>query len=120
MENERAGCYYRAARRTGRPKRKSPYKNSAFVNLSDEVPEKMRALVKENPNAYLVWNYFVVNMDKYNTIVCPMTVLMQTLSISKSSVVRAIRTLKAHGFISIQKCGSGNIYFIDDNIVQRN
>lgn len=119
MENERTGCYYRTARRTGRPKRKSPYKNSAFVNLSDEVPEKIRALVKENPNAYIIWNYFVVNMDEDNTIICPMTALEQALSMSRSSVVRAIKTLKERGFISIDKCGPTNVYLIDDSIVQR-
>ena len=119
MENKTTGCYYRAARRTGRPKRKSPYRDSAFVNLSGEVPEKIRALVKENPNAYLVWNYFVVNMDEYNTVICSMATLGQALSMSRSSVVRAIKTLKERGFISIDKCGPTNAYVIEDKIVQR-
>lgn len=94
--------------------RKSPFK--AFYQVNKDHSEDLMWLVKTNPNAYRVLLFLFDHMDKYNAVMCSYNVLQEALEVSESTVKRAIRVLKEHGFIYIYKSGTSNVYVTNPDI----
>lgn len=93
----------------------APYKRWAQINL--DVRDKVRSLMKENPNAYIIWDWMVDKMGPYNSLLCSYTVMQEALNMSRSTVSRAIKLLKERGFIVIKKSAASNVYLLNDNVV---
>lgn len=104
---------YEALRRD----RKSAFDDFVQTNLNPMIRQSYRALIRENSNAALVWDFLVERMGPYNSVMCSMTVIQEALGISKSTVIRAIRTLELRGFIFIKKSSTSNVYLLNNNIV---
>lgn len=104
----------RAEQEELRKERKSPFR--AFYQVNKEHSEDLMWLVKANPNAYRILLFLFDHMDKYNAVMCSYSVLQEALEISDSTVKRAIRVLKEHGFIHICKSGTSNVYVTNPDL----
>ena len=96
-------------------KKKSPYNNFAQMNLDHS--KEIRALIKQNANAYMIFTFIVEHMDRYNALACSNKVFQEALGLSRTTVYRAIDTLKTSGFVYISKLGTTNVYLANDDLV---
>lgn len=95
-------------------KHKSPF--SAFYQVNKKHSNDLMWLVKANVNAYRILLFLFDHMDKYNAVMCSYNVLEEALEISESTVKRAIKVLKDHGFIYIYKSGTSNVYVTNPDL----
>ena len=91
--------------------RKSAYKRFAQINI--DTQSHYRSLLKENPNAGIVLSFIIENMGPYNSLICSTTVMVEALGISRSSVIRAVNTLKKRGYIYVMKSSTTNVYVLN-------
>ena len=94
----------------------SPYKAFVQFNIADDISKARRALIRENPNAWLILDFILQHMDNYNALVCSYAVFQEALSIGRTTVSNAIKLLKERGFLYVQKSGSSNVYLLNTEI----
>lgn len=93
----------------------SPF--SKFAQLNLENTDYIISLNKQNPNAVNILLFMFEHMNGLNAMSCSQKVFMERFELSRSTVVRAIKDLKKHGFIYIAKNGAANVYHINANLV---
>ena len=95
-------------------RKKSPYKK--WVQVNNEAYKEEDWLMKKSPTAYRILRFLVLNMDKYNAVICSYKVMQEKLGYSKPTVERAIRLLKEHRYIDVVRTGGSNIYMINKQL----
>lgn len=95
-------------------KRKSPYKNFAQLNRDELV--QVRSMMKDNPNAALVFIFLIEHMDNMNALVCSYRVLQECLGLGRTTLSNSIKYLKEHNFLYVYKAGTANVYCVNPNI----
>ena len=83
---------------------------SAFVQINRE--EYLIALAKANPSASVLFNFFLLKMDKLNSITIKYETMCEVLGISKSTLQRNLKYLEEHRYIAILKLDLINTYTI--------
>jgi Fe2+ or Zn2+ uptake regulation protein len=96
------------------------------IALSDKIKQK-KFSISVNPNVYniliniaknhfVAFNillFFILYMDKENSIMCEYSVLQTQLNVSEMTICRALKILKELKLITIVKSGTNNVYFIN-------
>ena len=95
------------------PAEECPFKESVFVNPSHDWGIKRRALIKENPDAYLFLVFLIDKMDRNNSLLISTQAMQSEFSGKEYKAVFALDLLKGFGFISFEK--KGNDYSIRVN-----
>ncbi len=98
--------------------KKSLYSDFAQVNRKEMI--HMRALIKSDPNAALVLMFIMEKMDKMNALVCSYQVLQEQLGLGRTTLSKAVKTLKDKGFLYVYKSGSSNVYVLNNQLVWTN
>lgn len=93
----------------------SPFRN--FVQMNVDSIKYLVSINRLNPNALNILLFLIENMDYYNSLVCPQSVLMEYFGLSRSTVSRCISELKKHGFIHIKRENGASRYYISDKLV---
>ena len=91
---------------------------SAFVQINRE--EYLIALAKANPSASVLFNFFLLKMDKLNSITIKYETMCEVLEISKSTLQRNLKYLEEHRYIAILKLDLINTYTVNPHIAWRN
>ena len=91
-------------------------KNSNFVQLYRKNITEIRRLTNHNPMALNIFLFLLEHMDYNNTVACSYSVLEEFTGKSKSTITRAIKTLKDNGFIQVFKMGTSNIYTVHPDV----
>lgn len=81
---------------------------SAFVQINRE--EYLISLAKANPSASVLFNFFLLKMDKLNSITIKYETMCEVLDISKSTLQRNLKYLEEHRYIAILKLDFFYIY----------
>ena len=95
-------------------KKKSPYRK--WLQVNNDAYNDEDWLMKNSPTAYRILRFLVLNMDKYNAVICSYKVMQEKLGYSKPTVERAIRLLKERKYIEVAKSGTSNIYMINKKL----
>lgn len=96
--------------------RREQEKNTDFVQLYREKMPAMRELMKQNAFASSVLFFLLEHMDNRNSLACSHTVLMEYFGKSRSTIHRAITTLKDEGFLAVLKMGNSNVYTVNPDL----
>lgn len=91
---------------------------SAFVQINRE--EYLISLAKANPSASVLFNFFLLKMDKLNSITIKYETMCEVLDISKSTLQRNLKYLEEHRYIAILKLDLINTYTVNPHIAWRN
>ena len=91
---------------------------AAFVQINRE--EYLIALTKANPSASVLFNFFLLKMDKLNSITIKYETICEVLEISKSTLQRNLKYLEEHRYIAILKFDLINTYTVNPHIAWRN
>lgn len=91
---------------------------SSFVQINRE--EYLIALAKANPSASVLFNFFLLKMDKLNSITIKYETICEVLEISKSTLQRNLKYLEEHRYIAILKLDLINTYTVNPHIAWRN
>lgn len=92
-------------------------KNNGFVQLYRSQIKHLRRLTLEDPSAAAVFLFLTEYMGRSNAVACSYTLLEEALGISRSSVYRAVKTLKEGGYLSVTKMGTSNVYHLNAELV---
>lgn len=95
-------------------KKKSPYRK--WVQVNNETYKEEDWLMKNSPTAYRILRFLVLNMDKYNAVICSYKVMQEQLGYSRTTVADAIRFLKEHNYIQVVRTGGSNVYMINKKL----
>ena len=98
--------------------KKSTYTD--FAQLNRKNIAHIIAACNADKQAVRILLFIIEKMDKYNALICSYKVFEEQLSISKATITRAIKYLKDHGFISIYRSGTSNVYVINDDLAWTN
>ena len=89
--------------------------NANFIQLSRNYLKQWRGLSRKNPLASEVLMYLIEHMGRTtNAVVCSYRVLEEALGVSRSTVGRAIKTLKEDRWIDTVKVGSATAYCVNE------
>lgn len=89
----------------------SPYNN--WYQFNREYSKEIIWLAGAFPKAHQILLFLLDQMNDYNAVICSHVVLQEALGMSKSTVIRNIKALKEHGFITIYKSGTANVYAVN-------
>lgn len=104
-----------AARKKQAEKAKnSPYNN--WYQFNREYSKEMIWLAGTYPKAHQILLFLLDQMNDYNAVMCSHVVLQEALGMSKSTVIRSVKVLKEHGFITIYKSGTANVYAVNKSL----
>lgn len=92
-------------------------KNRDFIQLYRSQIKYLRKLTSKDPAAAEIFLFLTEHMNKSNAVVCSYKVFEEALGLSKSTVYRAIKTLKETNHIEVHKVGSANVYHLNANLV---
>lgn len=92
----------------------SPF--SRWTQFNNEHTKELMKLAIKYPSAHAVLYFLIDQMDNYNAVMCSHAVLEEVLGVSKSTIIRAINTLKDLGFIAVYRSGKANVYAINDTV----
>lgn len=98
--------------------KKSTYTD--FAQLNRKNIAHIIAACNADKQAVRILLFIIEKMDKYNALICSYKVFEEQLEISKATITRAIKYLKEHGFISIYRSGTSNVYVINDDLAWTN
>ena len=90
--------------------------NAHFVQLDKSVMKEWRMLIGRNPIAVEIMYFFMEKMGYDNAIVCSYKVLEEITGTSRSSVARAIKSLKDGKWIQPVKIGSALAYVVNEKV----
>lgn len=91
-------------------------KNKDFIPLKRKTIDIIIELANQNPKAFELFMIIVKYMNEYNEVGISNAALCERMQCSKSTVVRAIKSLKEWNFIYVYKEGTSNVYVINSNI----
>lgn len=97
-------------------KKKSPFRIWTQQNNDPEAQKVRFWLMKKSPIAYCVMDFLASNMDHFNAVLCSYKVMQEIFGYSRASLAEAIKLLKEHKFIDVQKTGTSNIYMINKQL----
>lgn len=91
-----------------------PKDNYNFVQVNRSYLREWRALTRKNPLASEILMYLVENMGKTtNAVVCSYNTLTEITGVSRSSVARAVKTLRDDRWIESIKIGNATAYCVN-------
>lgn len=91
-------------------------KNRNFVQVNKDYMMDLALLGKQNPNALTLFLFISQNMDGNNALCISMKALQEALSLSRSTLSRAVKYLKDKGWLCVLKTGTSNVYIINPEI----
>ena len=92
-------------------------KNSDFVQLYRPRMKHLRNLMREDMSAAEVFMFLMEHMGRNNALICSYRVMEEALGMSKSTVYRAIKTLRGKRFIETSRVGTANVYHLNADLV---
>lgn len=95
-------------------RKKSPYRK--WVQVNHDAYKEEDWLMKNSPAAYRILRFLVLNMDKYNAVICSYKVMQEKLGYSRTTVADAVRVLKEHNYINVVRTGGSNVYMINKHL----
>lgn len=97
--------------------KKSPFRR--FYQVNKDNSPVLRKCLEENPTALKLLFFIFDHMDEYNAVMCSYAVFQECLGISKPTITRSIRYLKANCLIYVYKSGTSNVYVANKHLVWR-
>lgn len=94
---------------------KSPF--SEWVQLNQNGLQHLMMLNTISPLATNILYFLIKNANNYNCVIVSQSTLGKVFDKSITSINLAIKKLKEHNFINIQKDGRGNMYFVNANLM---
>lgn len=94
---------------------KSPF--DEWVQLNKQGLQHLMLLNTISPLATNILYFLIENSNNYNCVIVSQSTLGKIFKKSNTSINLAIKKLKEHNFINIQKDGRGNMYFVNANLV---
>lgn len=94
---------------------KSPFQS--WIQLNTDNIKNLILLNSLNPLATNVLYFLMENANNYNAVIISQKSLGLVFNKSIQSINYAIKILREHNFINIQKDGRGNIYFVNSNLI---
>lgn len=94
---------------------KSPFKS--WLQFNSNQMNNLIYLVDKSPMAMKILLFLAEHSDNYNAVMVSQSTLGKILKTSVRTVNGAIKILKEHQFLQVQKSGSGFIYFLNSNVV---
>lgn len=95
--------------------RQSPFEH--FYQINKDNANFLSSCLNESPKALQILLFIFSHMDQYNALICSYKVIQEALGLSQSTVSRAIKYLRDHGFIYIYKSGTNNVYVANKDLV---
>lgn len=92
----------------------SPYGN--FYQVNRKYFKMFEDLIRNNPPAALLFQFFLSEMDGLNTVICTSKVLCECLEYSPATISRSLKYLKENGYIDVQKIGTTCIYVVNPEL----
>lgn len=92
----------------------SPFSN--FYQFNREHSKEMIWLATNHPKANAIILFLLDQMDHYNAVMCSSKVISEALGIGRTTVSTSIKILKEHGFITVYKSGTSNIYAVNKQL----
>ena len=65
----------------------------------------------------LLFQFLAENMDGYNALMCSQKVLMEELSVGRTTIHNAIKNLEKNGVLHILKSGTSNVYVLNPDLI---
>lgn len=94
-----------------------PRDNFNFVQVNRNYLRDWRSLTRRNPLASEILMYLIENMGKTNNaVVCSYLTLTEVTGVSRSSVARAVKTLKDDRWIESIKIGNATAYCVNASV----
>lgn len=91
--------------------------NYNFVQLSRSYLKEMRALTRKSPLAQEILLYLVENMGRTsNAVVCSYSTLQEVTGVGRTSVAKAIKTLKDECWVEAVKVGNATAYAVNARV----
>lgn len=88
--------------------------NFNFVQVNRHYLREWRSLTRRNPLASEILMYLIEHMGKTsNAVVCSYVTLTEVTGVSRSSVARAVKTLKDDRWIESIKIGNATAYCVN-------
>lgn len=97
--------------------REEARKNKDFVQLYRNQIKNLRRLTHKDPSAAEIFLFLTEHMGKTNALICSYKVFEEALDLSKSTVYRAIKTLREGNYIEMHKVGNATVYHLNADIV---
>lgn len=94
---------------------KSPFKN--WIQMNEDGLKHLMILNSINPLATNILYFLMENANNYNAVIISQKTLGAIFNRTTKTVNLAIKVLKDHNFINIQKDGRGNMYFVNANLI---
>jgi len=94
---------------------KSPFKS--WIQMNEDGLKHLMILNSINPLATNVLYFLMENANSYNAVIISQKSLGLIFGKTTKTINLAIKVLKEHNFINIQKDGRGNIYFVNANLM---
>jgi len=94
-------------------------KNPPFLQFSDHQFPEIRKHMRKNATAIEVLFFLAQHMARDNIVICPNTVIMDELEISRSTAYRAIEYLCDNDLVEKVKFGNTNAYGINGKYIWR-
>lgn len=91
--------------------------NFNFVQLSRGYLKEMRALTRKSPLAQEILLYLVEHMGRTsNAVICSYSTLQEVTGVGRTSVAKAIKTLKDERWLEAVKIGNATAYAVNARV----
>ena len=94
---------------------KSPFKS--WIQMNEEGLKHLMVLNSINPLATNILYFLMENANNYNAVIISQRTLGLIFNRTAKTINLAIKVLREHNFINIQKDGRGNMYFVNANLM---
>ena len=91
-------------------------KNKDFIQLYRDHVDDIARLAGENYTAYKLFMLLCKHMDGTNALCASYQVLTEILTISASTLKRAVKYLKDNGWLCVMKSGTSNVYIVNPDV----
>ncbi len=92
-------------------------KNTFFYQFNKGTYPAVRKLLMDYPLAGNILLFIVEHMDNTNALIVSYKALSEVFSKTRQCLSKAIKHLKDHQFIKVNKSGSSNVYCLNANVV---
>ena len=94
----------------------SPYKTFAQLNTDERNMFAIRELIGSCPVAAQILIFLIEHADRHNIILCSSKVLEEALSVSRTTIFRAVQVLQNGNYVKILKSGTSNVFVLNSEI----
>ena len=101
------------ARRPKRPEAAGAARGDNFTQVYPAGWQRIRALMKHDPNAAALYAFFAEQMGPDGTLCASRTTLAEALGIGERTVSRHVASLEKLGAIVVLKVGTANVYCLN-------